>query len=88
MAFETALQDLQTNVDSQEQEITRENVEIALKAVATTVFPHRALEIQKLWMNRRMFKLAELTTWQTLAAINRFNNALLILVSSWRFGAL
>ena len=39
-AFETALQDLRTNVDGQEQDITKENVEIALKAVATTFFPH------------------------------------------------
>ena len=75
-AFETALQDLRTNIDGQEQDITKENVEVALKAVATTVFPHRALEIQKLWMNRRMFKPAELTTRQTSAAINRLNNAL------------
>ena len=75
-AFETALQDLRTNEGEEEKEITKENVELALKAVATTVFPHRALEIQKLWMNRRMFKPVELTTRQTSAAINRLNNAL------------
>ena len=51
-------------------------MERALNAVASTVFPHRALEIQKLWMNRRMFKPVELTTRQTSAAINRLNNSL------------
>jgi hypothetical protein len=51
-------------------------VTTALGAVTNTVFPHRALETQKLWMNRRMFKPADLTTRQTAAAINRLNNAL------------
>ena len=59
-AFETALQDLRTNAGEEEKEITKENVELALQAVATTVFPHWALEIQKLLMNRRMFKPVEI----------------------------
>ena len=75
-AFEAALQDAQTNEIGEEQEITTVDVESALNAVATSVFPHQALEIQRLWMNRRMFKPAELTTRQTAAAINRLNNAL------------
>ena len=75
-AFETALDDLRTSEGDDEQPISKENVETALKAVATTVFPHRALEIQRLWMNRRMFKPVELTTRQTSAAINRLNNSL------------
>jgi hypothetical protein len=75
-AFEAALQDSRVNADGVEQPITAENVQQALDAVATTVFPHRALEIQKLWMNRRMFKPAELSTRNTSAAINRLNNAL------------
>ena len=64
------------NDAGEEQAITAEHVDTALNAVHTTVFPHRALEIQKLWMNRRMFKPMELTTRQTAAAINRLNNAL------------
>ena len=76
-AFEAALQDARTNEEGEEQEVTSENVQLALNAVSTTVFPHRALEIQKLWMrNRRMYKPAELTTRQTAAAINRLNNSL------------
>ena len=60
-AFEAALQDVRTNEEGEEQEVTSENVQLALNAVSTTVFPHRALAIQKLWMNRRMYKPAELT---------------------------
>ena len=75
-AFEAALQDVRTNEEGEEQEVTSENVQFALNAVSTTVFPHRALEIQRLWMNRRMYKPAELTTRQTAAAINRLNNSL------------
>ena len=75
-AFESALQDARTDENGVEQQMTAEHVETALNAVSTTVFPHRALEIQKLWMNRRMFKPAELTTRQTAAAINRLNNSL------------
>jgi hypothetical protein len=51
-------------------------VDVALTAVATTVFPHRALKIQRLWMNRGMRKPYELTTRKTVAAITRINNAL------------
>ena len=76
-AFEAALEDSRMSEEGEEEQpITEDNVEKALNAVATTVFPHRALEIQKLWMNRRMFKPVELTTRQTSAAINRLNNAL------------
>jgi hypothetical protein len=51
-------------------------VDAALTAVATTVFPHRALEIQRLWMNRGMRKPYKLTTRNTAAAITQINNAL------------
>jgi Tfp pilus assembly protein PilE len=44
-------------------------VDAALTAIAITVFPHRALEIQRLWMTRG-------TTRKTAAAITRINNAL------------
>jgi hypothetical protein len=45
-------------------------VDVARTAVATTVFPHRALEIQRLWMNDRgMRKPYELTTRKTTATI-------------------
>jgi hypothetical protein len=50
-------------------------VDATLTAVTTTVFPHRALEIQRLWMNRGMRKPYDLTTRKTVAAITRMNNA-------------
>ena len=74
--FDTALQEARIDADGAELDMTVEHVQAALTAVTVTVFPHRALEIQKNWMNRRMFKPIELTTRQTAAAINRLNNAL------------
>jgi hypothetical protein len=76
VAFETALQDARTAEDGQISPISVENVTQALSAVTETVFPHRALETQRLWMNRKMFKPVELTTRQMAASINRLNNAL------------
>jgi hypothetical protein len=76
VAFETALQDARTAEDGQISPISVENVTQALNAVTETVFPHRALETQRLWMNRKMFKPVELTTRQMAASINRLNNAL------------
>jgi hypothetical protein len=75
-SFETSLQEARTNDDGEEQAMTSAHINTALNGVATTVFPHRALETQKLWMNRRMFKPTELTPRQTAAAINRLNNDL------------
>jgi hypothetical protein len=54
--------------------MTIEHVEDAL--TSETIFPHRALEIQKNWMNRGMKKPRALTTRSMSAAISRINNAL------------
>ena len=75
-AFESALQEKRMDENGEELPISEEHVQGALEAVSSTVFPHRALEIQRLWMNRRMYKPTELTTRQTAAAINRLNNSL------------
>ena len=76
VTFDAALAAARLDDQGVEQVLTTDHVKTALDAVALSVFPHRALEVQKLWMNRRMFKPAELTTRQTSAAINRLNNAL------------
>jgi hypothetical protein len=76
VAFETALQDASTAEDGQISPISVENVNQALSAVTETVFPHRALETQQPWMNKKMFKPVELTTRQMAASINCLNNAL------------
>jgi hypothetical protein len=74
--FNAALQEARTNAEGVEQPLTVDHVKTSLAAVTESIFPHRALEIQRLWMNRRMFKPMDLTTRQTAAAINRLNNAL------------
>ena len=74
-SFEVALQDARTNEDGSEATIMVQHVTMALDAVQTTMFPHQALEIQKLWMNKKMFKLPDLSTNQTAVAINWLNNA-------------
>jgi hypothetical protein len=76
VAFKTALQDARRAEDNQISPISVENVNQAFSAVTETGFPHRALETQQLWMNRKMFKPVELTTRQMAASINRLNNAL------------
>ena len=75
-AFETALDEARRDAEGNEQAVTPEMVDAALEQVAKTVFPHRALEIQKLWMQRGMKKPFALSTRKTAAAINRINNAL------------
>jgi hypothetical protein len=76
VAFETALQDAMTAEEGQTSPISVEHVNQSLNAVTETVFPHKALETQRLWMIRKMFKPVGLTTRQMAASINRFNNAL------------
>jgi hypothetical protein len=56
--------------------LTPEMVQTALDSVTRIVFPHRALEIQKLWMQRGMKKPFSLSTRKMAAAITRINNAL------------
>jgi hypothetical protein len=78
-AFEAAMEDARRDPDPAIAELidlTAEHVETAVTAVSTTVFPHRALEMQKLWMVRGMFKPYTMTTRKTAAAITRINNCL------------
>ena len=77
-AFDTALEDVRINPDLDEAPLPLSNeiIEEALAQVATTVFPHRALETQKLWMNRGMKKPSDLSARKTAAAITRINNCL------------
>src|SRR5687767_10949314 len=44
--------------------------------VTKTIFPHRALEIQKQWMRKVMRKPSKLSTRKTAAALSRINNYL------------
>jgi hypothetical protein len=78
-AFDAALEDARVDPDPNNLAplaLTTEQIGIAMDSVANTVFPHRALEIQRLWMNRGMKKPMELSTRKTAAAISRINNCL------------
>ena len=75
-AMEEARRDPEADAGAALPAITEAHLNEATNAVAQEVFPHRALEIQKLWMSRGMRKPFKLTTRKTAAAITRLNNAL------------
>jgi hypothetical protein len=79
-SFEASLEEARRNDNDKEDgaplPIDAAMVDNALTAVAITVFPHRAIEMQRLWMTRGMRKPYELTTRNTAAAITRINNVL------------
>jgi hypothetical protein len=78
-AFETALEDVRVNPEEDEDQplpLTVEIIDKALALVAHSVFPHRALETQRLWMNRGMRKPAELSARKTASAISKINSCL------------
>ena len=56
--------------------MTIEIIGKALAQVAPSVFPHRALETQRLWMNRGMRKPADLSARKTAMAISKINSCL------------
>lgn len=76
VSFETALEDARKDEEGNEKEVDVEIVQVALNAVTASVFPHRALEIQKLWMQRGLRKPFNLSTRKTIAALTRINNNL------------
>jgi len=55
---------------------TNESILAGILAVAETVFPHRALAHQKIWMRRGMKKPKELSFRKTAAAVGRINSCL------------
>jgi hypothetical protein len=78
-AFDTALEDVWVDPDPNMQALvplTVNHIGQAMDNVATSVFPHCALKIQKLWMNRGMRKPCDLSTCKTAAATTKINNSL------------
>jgi hypothetical protein len=64
-AINTALEDVWVDPNPNVQALvplTLDHIADAMDQVTTAVFPHRALEIQKLWMNRGMRKPFDLST--------------------------
>jgi hypothetical protein len=81
--FETALEEARrgrvgggVEQEAGVQALSVEHVEQAISAVSTTVFPHRALETQRQWMQRHMKKPRDMSARNTSAAISRINNCL------------
>ena len=72
--FESEITDLLANRNF--AFVTPAVVEAGLKAVSKAVFPHRALETQKLWMRRGMKKPKHMATRQLAAAIAKINSYL------------
>jgi hypothetical protein len=63
-SFEASLEEARRNDDEEDGAllpIEAVMVDTVLTIVATIVLPHRALEIQRLWMNRGMRKPYKLT---------------------------
>jgi hypothetical protein len=72
--FEEALEGARLNEDGTHAVMTSDHVEEGLDGVKQGVFPHRALEIQKLWMRRKMRKPVDLSFRKLMAAVTRINN--------------
>ena len=70
-AFSVALEDARRpeGNDAALLPLSNELIAAAMAAVSRTVFPHRALETQQLWMTRNMKKPYDLNTQKTAAAI-------------------
>ena len=74
--FEAALTDARTRADGTLKNPTLNHVKAGLNGVKLGVFPHRALEIQKLWMRRKMRKPNEMTFRKMVVAVVRINNCI------------
>lgn len=56
--------------------VTMDMVTKALAEVSDTIFPHRALEIQKQWMRKHLKKPSDLSIRLTSSAVSKMNNCL------------
>ena len=76
--FEGALEGQLEPIDDDEDSVktTPEKVNIALEAVSASVFPHRALEVQKLWMRRHMKKPSYMAYRALQAKVMKMNRCL------------
>jgi hypothetical protein len=56
--------------------VTMDMVTKVMAEVSNTIFPHRALEIQKQWMRKHLKKPTDLSIRLTSSALSRMNNCL------------
>jgi hypothetical protein len=80
-AFEASIdEDLDPEEDADEEapeiQLTSEMIDDALVSVAGNIFPHRALEIQKIWMKRQIRKPKNMPVRKMIAIITKMNNSL------------
>jgi hypothetical protein len=80
-AFEASIhEDLEPEENAAEGataiQITTEMIDEALISVAKNIFPHRALEIQKIWMKRQVRKPKDMPVRKMIAIITKMNNSL------------
>ena len=79
-AFDSALEEVRVDPDQDDDEeeepleMTLEHIEVSLRAVTEIVFPYRALETQKQWMNRYMRKPYDMPIRTMGNAVSRINN--------------
>ena len=79
--FQAAMEAQQEGEEEDQQgpmPATIEMVDAALQAVTASVFPHRALETQKLWMRRHMKKPAGMTYRLLQAKVLKMNRSLVL----------
>ena len=77
VSFETALEDAILDENGNKKAITPEFVTEALEGVTASVFPHRALDIQKNWMQRGIKKPYSMSIRKLAVALYRFNQYLI-----------
>ena len=76
-SFESALMEAsEQNKLGELEPITPEHVQTTLNAISNQVFPHCALETQRIWMYRVMKKPKDLSVRKFSSALSRLNNAL------------
>ena len=73
-ALDAQLEPIQGDDDS--TKISKEKIDKALQAVTLSVFPHRALETQKMWMRKYMKKPFDMTYRVMQAKILKMNQSL------------
>ena len=74
--FEEALVSARLEEHGVEADLETAHLTAGLEGVKGGVFPHRALEIQKLWMRRKMKKPVDLSFRKMVAAVTRINNSI------------
>ncbi len=84
IAYESHVLESRINVNDLAHPLphTIEVVNSALSAVSQDVFPHRALDMQKLWMKRHMKKPGNMGIWKFVAAVSIMNSKLICYVGA------